>query len=131
MVRIRGGLSLFETGSFQKSYFWSSIARCNAIFVAMLARSCCRCVGRARMQPRPHRLSAMRAQQRNYSASAASAPTHGVSKIGALAPFASELDKLAPSIDLRGEQIQILKTPAEFYETLKVRMDFGGGNLAF
>ena len=43
-----------------------------------------------------------------------------MSKVGALAPFANELDKLAPSIDLRGEQIQILKTPAEFYDTLKV-----------
>ena len=38
-----------------------------------------------------------------------------------LAPFVTELDKLAPSIDLRGDQIQILKTPSDFYEALKVR----------
>ncbi len=38
-----------------------------------------------------------------------------------LAPFVTELDKLAPSIDLQGDQIQVLKTPSDFYETLKVR----------
>lgn len=27
---------------------------------------------------------------------------------------------MAPSFDLRGDQIRILKTPADFYETLKV-----------
>lgn len=91
----------------------------------MLARSCCRCVGRARLQPRPHRLSAVRVQNRSYSgSSAAPSPAQGAAKVGALAPFASELDKLAPSIDLRGEQIQIIKTPAEFYETLKVCATF-------
>ena len=41
--------------------------------------------------------------------------------VGALAPFVTELDRLAPSFDIRGEQIQIIRTPAEFYETLKVR----------
>ncbi|OAQ95749.1 hypothetical protein LLEC1_07239 [Akanthomyces lecanii] len=39
-----------------------------------------------------------------------------------LAPFVTELDKLAPSVDLRGDQIQILKTPSDFYETLKERI---------
>jgi CDP-diacylglycerol--glycerol-3-phosphate 3-phosphatidyltransferase len=33
----------------------------------------------------------------------------------------SELDRMAPSFDVRGDQIRILRTPAEFYETLKVR----------
>jgi len=41
--------------------------------------------------------------------------------VGGLAPFVTELDRLAPSFDIRGEQIQIIRTPAEFYETLKVR----------
>jgi len=44
-----------------------------------------------------------------------SATTHGV-----LAPFTSELDKIAPSFQINGSQIEILKTPADFYETLKV-----------
>jgi CDP-diacylglycerol--glycerol-3-phosphate 3-phosphatidyltransferase len=37
-----------------------------------------------------------------------------------LAPFTVELDKLAPSFKINGSQIQILQTPAEFYEALKV-----------
>jgi hypothetical protein len=40
--------------------------------------------------------------------------------IGTLAPIASELDRMAPSFDLRGEDIRVIRTPAEFYETLKV-----------
>jgi CDP-diacylglycerol--glycerol-3-phosphate 3-phosphatidyltransferase len=43
-----------------------------------------------------------------------------MNSVGALAPFVTELDRLAPSFDVRGEQIQIIRTPAEFYETLKV-----------
>jgi CDP-diacylglycerol--glycerol-3-phosphate 3-phosphatidyltransferase len=38
-----------------------------------------------------------------------------------LAPFLGELDRLAPSFKINGSQIHILQTPAEFYETLKVR----------
>lgn len=62
-----------------------------------------------------------RAQRRRYSSQAGAAPasTQG-NAVGALAPFVSELDRIAPSFDLRGEQIQIIQTPAEFYETLKV-----------
>lgn len=47
----------------------------------------------------------------------ASSPASGV---GALAPFVNELDRLAPSFDVQGDQIQIIRTPTEFYETLKV-----------
>ncbi|KAL2020565.1 hypothetical protein VTK56DRAFT_8153 [Thermocarpiscus australiensis] len=36
-----------------------------------------------------------------------------------LAPFASELDRIAPSFRINGSQIQILQSPAEFYETIK------------
>ncbi|OAA57178.1 CDP-diacylglycerol-glycerol-3-phosphate 3-phosphatidyltransferase [Cordyceps fumosorosea ARSEF 2679] len=90
----------------------------------MFARSCCRCVARARLQSRPAQLSAARAQVRHYSTPPGGAPaaTAAASKAGMLAPFVNELDKLAPSIDLRGDQIQILKTPSEFYETLKERI---------
>lgn len=38
-----------------------------------------------------------------------------------LAPFTLELEKLAPSFNINGSQVQILQTPAEFYEALKVR----------
>jgi hypothetical protein len=37
-----------------------------------------------------------------------------------LGAFTSELDRIAPKFEIRGSQIQILRTPSEFYETLKV-----------
>jgi hypothetical protein len=37
-----------------------------------------------------------------------------------LAAFTNELDKLAPKFEIHGSQIQILRSPPEFYETLKV-----------
>ncbi|CAN8095531.1 unnamed protein product [Discula destructiva] len=45
-----------------------------------------------------------------------------MSSAGMLAPFMSELDKIAPSFPIHGSQIQILETPAEFYDTLKDRI---------
>lgn len=41
--------------------------------------------------------------------------------MGFLAPFTSELDRIAPSFDIHGSQIHIIRSPADFYETLKVR----------
>lgn len=32
----------------------------------------------------------------------------------------NELDRIAPRFDIQGSQIQILQSPLEFYETLKV-----------
>lgn len=37
-----------------------------------------------------------------------------------LATFTEELDKIAPRFDIRGDQVKVLRTPSEFYETLKV-----------
>jgi hypothetical protein len=37
-----------------------------------------------------------------------------------LATITTDLDKIAPRFELRPEQITIIQTPAEFYETLKV-----------
>lgn len=39
-----------------------------------------------------------------------------------LAPFISELDKIAPSFPINGSQVRILETPAEFYDTLKAKI---------
>lgn len=45
-----------------------------------------------------------------------------------LAAFTEELDKIAPRFDIRGEQVKVLRTPSEFYETLKVcGLDFLNG----
>lgn len=88
----------------------------------MLARSCARCATRTRLAlPRPPYGSYARVQRRTYGTPAGApvpSPAHGT---GMLAPLVTELDRMAPSFDIRGDQIQILKTPADFYETLKVR----------
>lgn len=39
-----------------------------------------------------------------------------------LAAFTDELDKIAPRYDIHGSQIQVLRTPVEFYETLKSKI---------
>lgn len=44
------------------------------------------------------------------------------SSSGMLAPITNELDKIAPSFNISGSQIQIIKTPNDFYETLKARI---------
>ena len=44
------------------------------------------------------------------------------STAGMLAPFVGELDKIAPSFRISGEQIRVLQSPAEFYETIKVAL---------
>ncbi|KAF4120624.1 CDP-diacylglycerol---glycerol-3-phosphate 3-phosphatidyltransferase [Geosmithia morbida] len=60
--------------------------------------------------------------QAGASTSPAASSGPGSGAAGALAPFVNELDRIAPRFDIRGEQIQIIKTPADFYETLKNRI---------
>ncbi|KAI2465648.1 hypothetical protein F4781DRAFT_16302 [Annulohypoxylon bovei var. microspora] len=60
---------------------------------------------------------------RRYSIPSSPPPTAGsMSSGGMLAPFVNELDKIAPSFQINGSQIQIIKTPTDFYETLKARI---------
>jgi CDP-diacylglycerol--glycerol-3-phosphate 3-phosphatidyltransferase len=40
-----------------------------------------------------------------------------------LSAFTSELDKIAPRFDIDGSQIWILSSPAEFYSTLKGKIE--------
>ncbi|KAK7420209.1 CDP-diacylglycerol--glycerol-3-phosphate 3-phosphatidyltransferase [Neonectria punicea] len=93
----------------------------------MLARSCARCTYKLRAPAfkaaAPH-APAVRFQCRRYAMPAGAPPASPspASGVGALAPFVSELDRLAPSFDVRGDQIRIIQTPAEFYETLKDRI---------
>lgn len=58
----------------------------------------------------------------NGGAASAAGGSGSASSIGALAPFVSELDKIAPGFDIRGEDIRIIRTPTEFYETLKEKI---------
>lgn len=87
----------------------------------MFARNCRRCLSRAVPASRSYVASASRTQCRRYSSTGAShAASPATTKAGMLAPFIGELDKKAPSFDIQGDQIRVIKTPAEFYETLKV-----------
>ncbi|KFA63110.1 hypothetical protein S40285_05888 [Stachybotrys chlorohalonatus IBT 40285] len=85
----------------------------------MLARTCARCATQSRILPRRANASVARVHRRHYtmpSGTPAAAPT---SAAGALAPMVRELDRMAPSFDVPGERIRIIRTPAAFYETLK------------
>jgi len=107
----------------------------------MLARGCTRCVAQAR-GPASVRLRTSLARAspaRRFSTSSAhgaggaaagSASSSG-GAVGALAPFVSELDRMAPSFDVRGGDIRILRTPTDFYETLKVRRTWDMGHGAY
>jgi CDP-diacylglycerol--glycerol-3-phosphate 3-phosphatidyltransferase len=42
------------------------------------------------------------------------------SQASMLATITTDLDKIAPRFELEPDQIEIIQTPADFYETLKV-----------
>ncbi|ROT38999.1 hypothetical protein SODALDRAFT_332440 [Sodiomyces alkalinus F11] len=93
----------------------------------MIVRGACRCAPKLRTSAIRSRPSlAQLPQCRRYatpsssSTPAASASTG--SQIGVLAPFTSELDRIAPSFDIHGSQIHIIRSPTDFYETLKERI---------
>lgn len=48
------------------------------------------------------------------------APSAPQSHASMLASITTDLDKIAPRFEVQPEQIEILRTPSEFYETLKV-----------
>jgi len=58
---------------------------------------------------------------RRYSTSSAEmASPVPQSQASMLATITTDLDKIAPRFELQPDQIEILQTPAEFYQTLKV-----------
>ncbi|KAI1044593.1 hypothetical protein LB505_010370 [Fusarium chuoi] len=75
----------------------------------MLTRSCARCTTRLRASSFKPRVPSARVQTRQYAMPAGN-PQGSVNNAGALAPFVTELDRLAPSFDVRGEQIQIIRS---------------------
>ncbi|SPO06876.1 probable phosphatidylglycerophosphate synthase PEL1 [Cephalotrichum gorgonifer] len=97
----------------------------------MFARNALRITPRLRPRAHPSRLllpgRPRPAQCRSYttsgnsSGSSPATPPHAA-MTPALAPFVGELDRLAPSFDVQGSEITVLKTPAEFYETLKEKI---------
>ncbi|KAH6658405.1 hypothetical protein BKA67DRAFT_213667 [Truncatella angustata] len=72
---------------------------------------------------RAHVQCGSKIQRRRYSMPSSAAPAgSSPSSVGMLAPFANELDKIAPSFQVHGSQIQVIKTPTDFYETLKSKI---------
>ena len=86
----------------------------------MIIRSVTRCS--ALRNARVYRPGSFPLKKMKYSTSTSSISTSsGSSQASVLCAFTSELDKFAPRFDIQGSQIQILRSPADFYETLKVR----------
>ncbi|OAA51442.1 CDP-diacylglycerol-glycerol-3-phosphate 3-phosphatidyltransferase [Metarhizium rileyi] len=92
--------------------------------LGMFARTCTRCLGRPRTGVLRSNAYSVRAQRRSFGTSPSgtgAASSNGLGT-GTLVPIVSELDRMAPSFDLKGENIRVIRTPAEFYETLKERI---------
>ncbi|KAK7534305.1 uncharacterized protein J3D65DRAFT_633042 [Phyllosticta citribraziliensis] len=91
----------------------------------MFARGVVRC---ARLRSPAHSLKratpGAQVVKRYSSTSAAAANTPAPAQSGAslLGSLTTELDKISPRFEVEPEQIEILKTPSEFYETLKAKI---------
>ncbi|KAJ0160512.1 CDP-diacylglycerol--glycerol-3-phosphate 3-phosphatidyltransferase [Colletotrichum tanaceti] len=90
----------------------------------MIVRGVSRCSTKLRISFAKTNATRARPQCRRFAMPSAGTPTasNPGSAAGMLAPFATELDKIAPSFSINGSQIQIIRTPADFYETLKERI---------
>jgi hypothetical protein len=80
-----------------------------------------RCVPRqaARRVVRSIRSSHQMPMKRRYSNSSVAPTTSSPSPGAALGGLNTELDKLSPRFDISSSQIEILRSPSDFYETLK------------
>lgn len=58
-------------------------------------------------------------RSRSYSSSTPHPPAQNSSNPSVLAGIEAELDRIAPRIDVHAYQIEVLDSPAQFYETLK------------
>jgi CDP-diacylglycerol---glycerol-3-phosphate 3-phosphatidyltransferase len=84
----------------------------------MIVRSALRCSATQRLNAcKPWSL---RAKHRRYSTASSPVLANGASQASILGVFTGELDKIAPRFDMNGSQIQILRSPTDFYEALKV-----------
>lgn len=87
---------------------------------AMIARSVLRCSATRRLAGR--QLRSVPAKSRRYSSTSATSSTNTPPQASVLGAFADQLDRIAPRFDIDGSQIQVLKTPSDFYEALKSRI---------
>ncbi|KAL8721161.1 MAG: hypothetical protein Q9225_002086, partial [Loekoesia sp. 1 TL-2023] len=63
-----------------------------------------------------------RPQWRHYSSFAPPAAHQGSTTTSFVARATSQLDQIAPKIEIRADQIEVLEGPKEFYETLKQKI---------
>ncbi|PBP18467.1 CDP-diacylglycerol-glycerol-3-phosphate 3-phosphatidyltransferase [Diplocarpon rosae] len=96
----------------------------------MIIRSSIRCVGSGRLLV--YRPRVLQAKQCRYSSSTSSLASSAgsTSPASMLGPFTNELDRITPKFQLRGSQISVLRSPSEFYETLKGKI-LGAENRIF
>ena len=85
----------------------------------MIARSVLRCSATRRLHLGRPRMDL--AKPRKFSTSTPVANANSSSTASMLGAFTNELDRIAPKFEIQGSQIHILRTPSDFYETLKVR----------
>src|SRR2546430_5326665 len=78
-----------------------------------------RCPVLRTLRPSGQQMFQTRARRYSTSAAPAGLPT-AASPTAILGGLTSELDRIAPRFDIQASQIRILRTPTEFYETLKV-----------
>ncbi|KAK0377114.1 hypothetical protein CLIM01_05524 [Colletotrichum limetticola] len=90
----------------------------------MIVRGVSRCSTKLKLPFARTNITRAQPQCRQFATPAAGTPTASSSgsAAGMLAPFANELDRIAPSFTINGSQIKIIRTPADFYETLKERI---------
>jgi hypothetical protein len=120
------GDSATRTRDHQKSQVWTRRLQhlLTNIRSAMIIRSLVRAQGprssikRACRIPYRHSQVVRRYSTANAPSMSSSAPQ---SQASMLATITTDLDKIAPRFEIQPEQIEILRSPAEFYETLKVR----------
>ncbi|RAL67482.1 hypothetical protein DID88_008237 [Monilinia fructigena] len=88
----------------------------------MIIRSITRCTRKRKALS--FQLPVQRIKQRTHSTSASStaATPTAPSSASILGAFTNDCDKIAPKFEVHGSQIQILRTPSEFYETLKSKI---------
>ncbi|KAA6411892.1 MAG: CDP-diacylglycerol-glycerol-3-phosphate 3-phosphatidyltransferase [Lasallia pustulata] len=63
-----------------------------------------------------------RPRPRRYTTSVPGASQQPASNASILGGLTTELDRVAPRFEIRAEQIQVLESPSEFYETLKSKI---------
>ncbi|KAL9612430.1 MAG: hypothetical protein Q9167_002978 [Letrouitia subvulpina] len=72
--------------------------------------------------PANKRATSWRIHKQKFGSSTVSSTTHSNIESPSLIALTTELDKLAPRIDVRADQVDVLESPTQFYECLKQKI---------